>query len=77
MLRQPFPILDHIAADDGDFGVDEGERRRMRFALVAIVERGDEEADPLVHLRRGEADAVVLGHRVHHVVDQLLHRPRS
>ena len=35
-------------------------------------EAGDEQADALVHLRRGEADALILGHRLEHVVDQLL-----
>ena len=40
--------------------------------VLAVIERGDEHPDALVHLRRREADAVVLGHGVDHVVDQLL-----
>ena len=32
---------------------------------------------PFVDLRRREADAVILGHRVDHVVDELLDRPAS
>ena len=69
-----FPVLDDVGADDGDLGVDDRERRRFRLVvLVAIVERGDEQPEPLVHLRRGQTDAVILDHRVDHVVDQLLH----
>ena len=37
-------------------------------------EAGDEQAHALVHLRRGQADAVILAHRLDHVVDQLLDR---
>ena len=33
---------------------------------------GDEDAEALVHLRGGEADAVVFGHRVDQVVDEFL-----
>ena len=62
-----------VAADDDDFGVDDGDRLPV-FLIVSGVERGDEEADAFVHLRRGEADAVILGHRLDHVVDEPLNR---
>jgi hypothetical protein len=67
------PVVNHVAADDRDFGVDQDDRLPL-IAVLGGIEGGDEDAYALVHLRRREADAVVLGHRVDHVVDQLLSR---
>ena len=61
-----------LSAHDRDLRVDDGDDLTVVLAIVARLERRDEDPDPFVHLRRGKADAVVLGHRVDHVVDQLL-----
>ena len=73
-----FPVLDDVAADDGDLRVDDRDRLGIRVLVVIVagVERGDEQPQALVHLRRRQADAVILDHRLDHVVDQLLDRPR-
>ena len=72
-----FPVLDRVRPGDRDLRID---HRHQRHALLVVVlvavgarrEAGHEQADALVHLRRGQADALVLGHRLEHVVDQLL-----
>ena len=78
-----FPVLDHVAVPTGVISglmsAISGTRALVVFVLVLVVvrrrrEAGDEEAQALVHLRRGQADAVVLAHRLDHVVDQLLDR---
>ena len=66
-----FPVVDHLVADRGDLGVDEGDRWG-RLVTTLHVERGHEEADVLVYLRRSQAHAVILIHSLHHVVDELL-----
>jgi len=64
-----FPVLDPLFTDRRDHRIDE----RHHLEIVAFaVDAGDEEAHALVDLRRGEADAFVLGHRLDHVVDQFL-----
>ena len=68
-----FPVFDDVAADDGDFGIDDHVRLGLLLDVVSGIERRDENAQPFVHLRGGQADAVILGHRVDHVVDELLH----
>ena len=76
MLRQPSQSSTTSRSDDGDLGVDERDRLRSgsRVSSSSTIERGDENAEPFVDLRRGQPDAVVLDHRVDHVVDQLLNR---
>ncbi len=67
-----FPVLDDLGADRRDLRVDDRDRRRRRLAVVVVVEARDEQPQALVHLRRRQADAVILDHRLDHVVDQLL-----
>ena len=81
MLRQPSQSSAVSLADDGDLGVDEGHQRDALVFLVFVLvvvrsrrEAGDEEAQALVHLGRGQPDALVLLHRLEHVVDELLDR---
>src|SRR5581483_3782769 len=66
------PVLDRLSVHDGDLRIDQRKRFPLS-AFIAVVERGDEDADALVHLRRRKTDAVVFDHRVDQVVDQLLH----
>src|SRR5947209_4403990 len=72
--QAPFPVFDDIAGDDRDLGIDDRERLRVVLAVLPVVQRCDEQAHALVHLRRGETHAAVLAHRVDHVVDQPLDR---
>ena len=44
------------------------------FGVGLLVEQRDEQAQALVHLRRRQPDAVILVHRLDHVVDELLHQ---
>ena len=55
-----------------DLRIDERHRLGVAFLAPAAIERGHEQPDALVHLRRRQADAVILDHRLHHVVDELL-----
>ena len=68
MLRQPFPPFDQAVVGRRDDRVDDD----AGLGVVAAVEHGHEHAQALVHLRRRQADAVVLVHRLDHVVDELL-----
>ena len=70
-----FPSLDDLIADDGDLGIDEGER--IAFAPAVGIEHGDKHAQAFVHLRRRQPDSGILVHRVDHAVDELLHGRRS
>ena len=76
MLRQPSQSSTHVAADRRDHRIDEHHRLGRPATAAPLLRRdgGHEDAEPLVHLRRRQADAVVLVHGVDHVVDQLLHR---
>ena len=74
MLRHPSQSSTIVAADDGDLRVDDHVRLGLLLAVFSRIERRDKHAQPFVHLRRRQADAVILGHRVEHVVDELLHR---
>ena len=69
-----FPVLDELAADGGDLGVDDRDRHDLGLAgpRVLCLEARDEDPHALVHLRRRQPDAVVLVHRLDHVVDELL-----
>jgi 8-oxo-dGTP diphosphatase len=69
-----FPVLHDIAADDDNLGIDDGERFRIAVlvSLSGGIERSDEQPQAFVHLRRRQTDAVILDHRVDHVVDQPL-----
>src|SRR5258705_7729588 len=67
-----FPSLFNRRAVGKDLGVDDDGRLALRVGV--LVQQCDEQAQPFVHLRRGEADAVLLVHRVDHVVDQFLER---
>src|SRR5258705_262801 len=67
-----FPSLFHRRAVGNDLGVDDDGRLALRVGV--LVQQCDEQAQSFVHLRRGEADAVVLVHRVDHDVDQILER---
>ena len=72
--QAPFPVFDEIGSDRRDLRIDDCHRLRPLVLVVAGVELRHEQADALVHLRRGEPDTAVLDHRFDHVVDQLLHR---
>ena len=77
-----FPVLDDLVADDGDLGVDERDQRHPVLVLGSSSssvgrEPGDEQPQAFVHLRRRQPDAVVLAHRLDHVVDELLDARRS
>ena len=76
MLRQPSQSSTMSGPADGDLRIDHRHQRHPLLVVVVVVgarrEAGHEQADALVHLRRGEADALILGHRLEHVVDQLL-----
>src|SRR5262249_35162806 len=65
------PVLDDVAANDGDFGIDDDDRCDL-LTLIGRIKRGHENADALVHLWRGEAHAVILDHGLDHVVDEPL-----
>src|SRR6185312_89822 len=71
-----FPVFDDLVADGRDFGIDDRDGLRVGDVLAGLglhrLEDADEDAEALVDLRRGEADAVILGHRVQHVVDEVL-----
>src|SRR5581483_131590 len=67
-----FPVFDHVDADRRDLGIDDRDRVAC-LAVLVDVEGRDEDAQRFVNLRRGEADAVILGHRLDHVVDEPLH----
>ena len=55
-----------------DFRIDDD--GRLAFRTGVILEQCDEQSQTFVHLRRCQADPVILVHRVDHVVDQLLHQ---
>src|SRR5215218_10137693 len=50
------PVLLDLAADRRDFGIDDRNRRRRRLAGVVVVEARDEQPQPLMDLRRRQAD---------------------
>ena len=66
----PFPSLFGRRAVRNDFGIDD--HGRFALCIRVFIQQRDKDAQPLVHLRTGETDAVVLVHRVEHVVDQFL-----
>ena len=68
MLRQP----SQPSRVSGALGMISGLMIAGRLRVRILVEQRDEQAQALVHLRRGQADAVILVHRVDHVVDELL-----
>ena len=78
MLRQPSQSSTISSPTGDDFRIDDGERLRRLASSRGLglggIERDDEQAHAFVHLRRRQTDAVVLGHRVHHVVDEPLNR---
>ena len=65
-----FPTLDRLIADDGNLGIDEG--NRIALAASVGIEHRHENPQALVHLRGREPDARILVHRVDHAVDELL-----
>ena len=74
-----FPVLDDVAADRRDLGIDDRHRLAARLARSSspASSAATNSRSALVHLRRRQPDAVVLVHRLEHVVDQLLDRRRS
>jgi hypothetical protein len=70
------PVFDCLVANDDDLRINHRERLRrfIRLRLVLPVDGGDEDPEAFVDLRRCQANAVVLGHRVDHVVDEFLDR---
>jgi hypothetical protein len=66
------------ARDRRDLRVDDGHRHDLGFAgaPIRLLDAGDEDPHAFVHLRTGQPDAVILAHRLDHVVDQFLHRRR-
>src|SRR5947208_11688883 len=64
------PSLFGRRAARNDLGIDDD--RRFALLVDVLLEHPDEDAQPLVHLRTGETNAVVLVHRVEHVVDEFL-----
>ena len=65
-----FPTLLCFGALWDDLRVDDRHRVAVRSRIV--IEQRDEQPHPLVDLRRRQSDAVILMHRLDHVVDQLL-----
>ena len=80
MLRQPSQSSTTSRGRRRDLRVDQRHQRHPPIVVVLIVlvvvgrgrEAGDEQAQALVDLRRGQPDALVLPHRLEHVVDELL-----
>ncbi len=66
----PLPTLGRRVTNRHDLGVDD--HRGVRFRTRILLEQRHEDSNVLVHLRPGQADAVVLVHRLDHVVDELL-----
>src|SRR5687767_6076812 len=58
------PALNRLVALDGDLGIDEHDR--VTLAVAVSIEHRDEYPEAFVHLRRRQADARVLEHRVNH-----------
>ena len=75
MLRQPSQSSTISGPAGVISGIDDRHRLVIGCQRLVVLRRdgGDEEAKALVHLRRRQPDAVVLVHRLDHVVDQLLH----
>src|SRR5258705_8822141 len=65
-----FPPLFHRGTVRNDLRVDD--HGRFALGVGVFVEQRDKQAHPFVHLRCGKADAVILVHRVDHVVDEFL-----
>ena len=81
MLRQPSQSSAVSLADDGDLGVDEGHQRHAVFLVlvVVVVVVARVGGKPATKSRRlsctcgaARPDALVLLHRLEHVVDELL-----
>ncbi len=67
-----FPVLFDLRTDRRDLGIDDRDRLAGRLARIVMIEAGDKQPHALAHLRRGQTNAVILDHRLDHVVDQLL-----
>ena len=74
-----FPVLHQIAPDRRELRVDDGHRHDLGFAgaPIRLLDTGDEDPHAFVHLRARQPDAVILAHRLDHVVDQLLEGGRT
>ena len=75
MLRHPSQSVSFSIPDRDDLGIHErhGHDAGLLFVVGRIILHSrDEDAHALVHLRGGETDAVVLAHRLDHVVDEFL-----
>ena len=75
MLRQPSQSVSFSVPRGTISGLMNGtgnDSGLLRLVGRVFLHAGDEDAHALVHLRGGEADAVILLHRVDHVVDELL-----
>ncbi len=70
MLRQPSQPSSRVSSVGMISGLMTTVVARLRAGV--LLEQRDEQAHALVHLRPREPDAVVLVHRLDHVVDQLL-----
>src|SRR5215510_1358143 len=69
-----FPVFLHLIGQGGNLGVDVHGKRNGRGIRAAWV-RPDFHDDDLfrdMHLRRGQASAIVLMHGFNHIVDKLL-----
>ena len=66
------PVLDHLAADNRNLRVDDG-NRFGRLVIVRRIEAGDEQPHVLVHLWSRQPHPVILRHRFQHIVDELLY----
>ena len=67
-----FPVLFDLRTDRRDLGIDDRDRLAGRLVRIVTIEAGDKQPHAFVHLRRGQTNAVILDHRLDHVVDQLL-----
>ena len=75
MLEAPLPVDFLLGPQRRELGIDErhgDDRGLLVIRRGVLLHAGDEDAEALVHLRGGQADAVVLAHRVDQIVDQSL-----
>ncbi len=72
--QAPFPVFDRVDSVGADLGVDQHHLRNRLGLLIVLRRRKARHEQPhaLVHLRRREPDALILVHRLEHVVDELL-----
>ena len=75
MLRHPSHPSTVSVLRARDLGIDE--RDGIAFSSPLGVEDRDEHAPRFVHLRRRQADARILVHRLDHVIDELLELRRA